>query len=150
MTSSKTMRIACVGCLAALIAMSAESASAHHSFAAYDMTRNVAVEGTIKSFLWTAPHSRIDLLVADKRGGSATWRIETGGPGELLRMGWKKDDAKGVRVGDKVTIVLHPKADGSAGGSLSSIKLGDGRVLHGFEAGPGGPGTPPPVASRSN
>ncbi len=31
-------------------------ASAHHSFAMFDMSRNIAMTGTVKEFRWSMPH----------------------------------------------------------------------------------------------
>src|SRR5580692_7834739 len=40
-------------------AMVAPPASAHHSYAMFAVTKQVAIEGTVKQFMWTNPHSWI-------------------------------------------------------------------------------------------
>jgi hypothetical protein len=43
-----------------------------------------------------------------------------------MRGGWKYTD---VKVGDKVTLLINPLKDGSAGGMLETATLADGRTL---------------------
>ncbi len=45
-------------------------------------------------------------------------------PNFLERRGWSKNTLK---VGDKVTIVIHPVKDGQHGGSFVKVTLADGR-----------------------
>ena len=50
--------------LIALAAMlTASSALAHHSFAMFDQSKSVTVQGTVKDFRWANPHVFIQLLV---------------------------------------------------------------------------------------
>jgi hypothetical protein len=101
---------------------------AHHSTTGYDHTRSVTLEGEVREFQWTNPHSWIQLLVTDSRGAITEWSVETGTPSLNVRHGWKKTDLK---PGDKVTMVIFPMSNGSAHGTLSEIALPDGRVLSG-------------------
>ena len=48
--------------------MFALPAIAHHSFAMFDASKTVTLEGTVKEFHWTNPHSWIFLNVADGEG----------------------------------------------------------------------------------
>jgi hypothetical protein len=101
-------------------------ASAHHSFAMFDQTRQLALHGTVQEFQWTNPHSWIFLDVADAAGKSATWQIELNSPNNLKRQGWKSD---ALKAGDKVTVVLNPLRDGKSGGLFISVTLPNGSVL---------------------
>ncbi len=104
-------------------------AAAHHSFAMYDQTKVVAVQGAVKAFQWTNPHAVLWVLVAPKDGGAAEmWPAELPtSPGNLTRMGWSKTS---VRPGDKVIIEINPLRDGRHGGSLKKVTLVDsGKVL---------------------
>ena len=69
---------------AALLA--AGSALAHHSFAMFDQSKIVAVQGTVKDFRWTNPHVFIQLLVKNDQGIEEEWSIEMTSP-EHLSMG---------------------------------------------------------------
>ena len=42
--------------------ITAESASAHHSFSMYDRHRTVTLSGVVKEYVWMAPHVRISVL----------------------------------------------------------------------------------------
>ena len=101
------------------------SATAHHSFAAFDGEKNLALTGTVKEFQWTNPHSWIQLMVTDSGGKQTEWSIEAGSPNSLARTGWKRTS---IKAGDKAEIVVHPMKDGSPGGSLVNVKV-NGTVL---------------------
>ena len=98
-------------------------ADAHHSFAMFDMQKDVTLTGTVKSFQWQSPHTWLQVNVADGGGQSVEWSLEMGAPGMLYRNGWRQQS---VRSGDKVTVVIHPLRDGRPGGSVVSAILADG------------------------
>jgi hypothetical protein len=103
----------------------AAPASAHHSGAGYDMTKTYTAQATLKEFRWGAPHSAAVFVIKDKDGKSQELNMATAAPGALSRQGFKPKDFK---VGDQVEIVWHPSRNGNLGGTLSSIKLPDGRT----------------------
>ena len=100
-------------------------AFAHHSFAMFDNQKDVTLEGTIKEFQWTNPHTWIQVMVKDAAGKEVEWSIEGGSPNSLSRNGWKRTSLK---PGDKVVLVTHPLKDGSAGGSLVTVSV-DGKPI---------------------
>ena len=106
--------------------------SGHHSFAAFDQEKSIAVSGTVKEFQWVNPHAWIQMMVADAQGNEVEWSIEMSSPTSLLRRGWKP---KTLKPGDKVTVVAHPLRDGRPGGSFFSATLADGGKLGGAPAG---------------
>lgn len=114
------------------------AAFAHHSFAMFDLAREVTVEGVVKELQFTNPHVWIQMMVADDKGGETEWSIEAGAPGMMIRTGWKSTTLKS---GDKITLVMHPLKSGKPSGSLVRVTVPDGRVL-----GPGGAPPPPPKA----
>ena len=111
---------------AAALLLSSSVADAHHSFAMFDLGKDVTVEAVIKEVQFTNPHVWLQILVADGKGGQTEWSIESGAPGMMLRSGWKPSTLK---PGDKVTLTMHPLKNGSPGGSLVSVKVPDGRTL---------------------
>ena len=117
--------------------LTGQPALAHHSFAPFDLARELTLVGTIKEVQFTSPHVWLQVLVPSTRR-QTEWSIEAGAPGMLLRTGWK---ATTLKPGDRVTIVTHPTRSGAPNGSLVRVTLADGRVF-----GPGGP--PPPQPSR--
>ena len=114
----------------------AGSAWAHHSFAMFDLDKNVELEGTVKEFQWTNPHVWLQILVSDGKGSTTEWSLEAGAPGMLTRTGWKSSMLK---PNDKVSVVIHPLKSGGPSGSLVKVTLPNGRVM-----GPGGPAHRPP------
>ncbi len=103
--------------------LTAHSALAHHSFAMFDQSKSVTVQGTVKDFRWTNPHVFIQLLVKNDAGGEDEWSIEMTSPEHLARVGWKPG---AMKPGDKVTLVIHPMRDGSTGGQYLSGSGPDG------------------------
>jgi hypothetical protein len=91
-------------------------AAAHHSFAMYDRMRTVILTGIVKVYSWTSPHVTIHVLADHAGGGFVTWLIEGSTPSVLARGGWTSSLMK---PGDKVSIGMHPRKDGAAGGLLA-------------------------------
>jgi hypothetical protein len=108
------------------LTVAALPAAAHHSFAVFDNQKNVTLEGTVKEFQWTNPHSWVQLTVTDPATGEQVeWSIEGASPNALSRQGWKRTSLK---AGDKATIVMHPMKDGTKAGSLVSATVNGVRV----------------------
>jgi hypothetical protein len=107
-------------------------AGAHHSFAMFDLGKEVTVEAVIREVQFTNPHVWLQILVNDGKGKETEYSIESGAPGMMLRNGWKPSTLK---AGDKVTLTMHPLRNGKPGGSLVKVIVPDGRTL--------GPGAPP-------
>src|SRR3977135_180855 len=92
-------------------------ASAHHSFAMFDATKEVTMSGTVKEFEWTNPHSWLRVTVNDQKTGKPVlWALELSSPARLTTMGIHRDS---VKVGDVVSVTFHPRKDGKGGGQSS-------------------------------
>ncbi len=117
MKVSKTM-LALAG--VSVVSLAGAPAFAHHSFAMFDNQKNTTLEGTVKDFQWTNPHSWIQLMVKDGSGKEVEWSIEGGSPNGLSRNGWKRTSLK---PGDKASVVIHPLKDGTNGGSLVTVTV---------------------------
>lgn len=98
---------------------------AHHSFAMFDQTKTVTLQGTVKELQWTNPHCYLQVLVPSQHA-TAEWSIEMHSPLAMYRMGWRPGSFK---PGDKVTVVLNPLKDGDNGGRLLTAVDADGRKL---------------------
>jgi hypothetical protein len=120
----RTLTLALI--IGTLAAATAREAAAHHSFAPFNMESEKTISGTVKKFDWTNPHTWIWLDVANDKGTVETWGIEGMSPNYLGRRGWTKNSLK---PGDKVSIVVRPMRDGSAGGMFVRATLADGREL---------------------
>jgi hypothetical protein len=110
-------------CAVAIIAATAgSSTSAHHSYAVYDTTRLVEVEGIIEEFEWIAPHSLLRVRTDEARLYTAEWRPPIG----LERVGIERDTLK---KGDRIVITGNPRRDFDESGIVnfkSVRRLADG------------------------
>ena len=79
--------------LAALL-VAAAPAIAHHSFAMFDMQKEVTAKGVVKEFQWTNPHSWVQLQIKNDKGETEEWALEALSPNVLSRMGWKRNSLK--------------------------------------------------------
>jgi hypothetical protein len=112
--------------LALAVTIAAVPATAHHSFAVFDMSAQKTVTGTVKKVDWTNPHIWIWIDVANGKGGSDVYGFEGMSPNFLERRGWKRTTLK---TGDPITVVYRPLRDGTNGGMFVSSKLADGTAL---------------------
>jgi len=97
-------------------------ASAHHSFALFDVTRTIELEGTVKSFEWTNPHSWIRLEVAGPQNTVKEWMIEMPPAGTLAREGLGRNF---IKAGERIVVHVNPLKNGGEGGSLARFSFDD-------------------------
>jgi hypothetical protein len=116
---------------AVLLSAGAGSAFAHHSFSMFDMQSTKTLNGTVKQFDWTNPHTWLWMYVANDKGELEQWGIEGMSPNFLGRRGWSKNTLK---PGDKVAVEIHPLRNGEKGGTFLNVTLPDGRILRMFGA----------------
>ena len=99
--------------------------SAHHSFAAFDMSKEQTITGVVSRFDWTNPHTFIWVDVVNEKGVTESWAIEGMSPNYLGRRGWSKNS---VKPGEKITVSVRPLKEGKTGGMFIRAQIGD-RVL---------------------
>jgi hypothetical protein len=113
------------GCAALTILVTAPlRLEAHHSAVMFDEQKAITVEGTVKEFQYTNPHSWLLVDVTDKDGKVTTWGFEAEGPNTLLRNGVRPGDLK---FGTKITITGHPMKDGRPGALWMKAVRDDGK-----------------------
>jgi len=110
-------------------------AVAHHSAAMFDMQKEITVQGTVKDFQYTNPHSWLIVVAKGADGKDVEWSFESEGPSSLLRVGIKKSS---LLPGDKISMKTHPMKDGRPAGLWLELTKSDGTVLS--------PRPPPPPA----
>jgi len=132
MNPHRSFQIAVAG---ALVLAAALPASAHHSAAMFDMSKQVSVQGTVEKWVWANPHSWLYIRVEQANGTQEIWGCEAGSTGMLARGGWNAADMK---AGDKVTVTGAPERTGNHIMLMNQVQLPGGRVLN------AGAGTPPP------
>jgi hypothetical protein len=138
------MKTKLTSALALVIALAAAApALAHHSFAMFDRSREVRLDGTIKEFRWINPHSWITVTVPATGGEPVDWQIEMTSPNNLVMAGWKRTS---LNPGDKVVMFVYPLKDGGSGGSFVRVQFPDGRVLSSTSSTPAS--SAPPAAAH--
>jgi len=119
----KTLTLA----VAALAMHSAAGAVyAHHSYAMFDESAKLTLEGVVTEFQWTNPHGWIHVEVTDEQGEPVVWSIESGAPAAMARQGWRPTT---IGPGDEIEITFHPLRNGNPGGDYMSVTLPDGTVM---------------------
>ena len=120
------MRFQFAGAVVGAVALAAGTAQAHHSFAMFDMTREVTVSGTVKQFQWTNPHAYIQLTAKDQQGRDVEWSMEMGAPMYLYARGWRPSSLK---AGTRITVTLNPLRNGRPGGVVRDVTGADGKPI---------------------
>jgi hypothetical protein len=107
------------------IATFTTGALAHHSFAGFDKSRKVSLQGTVKQWQFTNPHSWLQ-VIAIEGGRQVEYSIEGASVNTLVRRGWNRTTFK---PGDKVTISIYPSIDGKKSGALLSATFANGKTI---------------------
>jgi hypothetical protein len=125
---------------AAGMVIAAAPAVSHHSAAMFEPEKVVTLNGTVKEFEYTNPHSWLYVLVRDEQGVETLWGFEAEGPSALMRAGIRKNS---LEPGDRVMVRTRPLRDGRPAGAWVTVTKSDGTVLNPRPA-------PVPVAAPAN
>jgi Family of unknown function (DUF6152) len=101
-------------------------ASAHHSAANYDLSKEVAVKGTVIEWIWQNPHCVLRFDVTDDSGAVRHWAVEVQNPTSMTNRGWSR---RSFAAGDQVTVSLHPSREGQPVGLMTKVLLASGQTL---------------------
>jgi hypothetical protein len=100
------------------------TATAHHSATMFEPTKTITVEGVVKEFQYSNPHSWLLVDVKDKAGKVTTWGFEAEGPSTLQRAGIRPSE---FPAGTKVTMTGRPMKDGTPAAIWVLAVRGDGK-----------------------
>ena len=110
-----------------LTAIAAMPASAHHTVAYdVDISKLVALTGTVTSVEWKNPHVIFHLAVPDVTGTRVDWEIESRHIDGMRRDGIASDT---IKVGDALTMNVMVTRNGSHHAATASVVLPDGRKV---------------------
>jgi hypothetical protein len=97
---------------------------AHHSATMFESEKTITVEGVVKEFQYTNPHSWLLVDVKNKNGSVTTWGFEAEGPSTLQRSGIRPSD---FAAGTKLKITGRPMKDGSPAAIWVEAVRADGK-----------------------
>jgi hypothetical protein len=94
--------------LGTLLILITDSASGHHSRAAYNSEEIAAIEGRIVRYEWASPHVYVYVEVESDSGQPEIWEVETGPPAFMTRLGWSSQT---LTEGESVVVNGNPSVD---------------------------------------
>lgn len=100
-------------------------ALAHHSYAMFDDKTTVDLQGTVKEWRFTKPHTWL-ILTVEENGKSNDWAIEGPTTNGLQPRSWNQGT---FRPGDRIKVEVNPLRDGRKGGAFIKATFPDGRIL---------------------
>src|SRR6058998_386333 len=121
----KRIRFGILFSVALLVAV-ALVAEAHHASVMFDSTKEITLEGTVKEFQYTNPHSWLLVDVTNKDGSVTTWGFEAEGPSTLMQRKIRPSD---FAFGTKLTITGNPMRDGRPAEMWIKAVRSDGKVF---------------------
>jgi hypothetical protein len=115
----KLIRYVTIALGAPAVALCATVAAAHHSAAQFDFSQRVTVQGVVKEFNVTNPHTAAIVEVTDAKG-TRTVEYEGHSASHFFRAGYTRDM---VKAGDKIAILIAPRHDGHDGGFIQAFTV---------------------------
>jgi len=107
--------------------------AAHHGRGStFDMKKQLTLKGTVSMVKWQNPHVLISIDVKDEAGSVVTWTFENSNVHTLATQGYNRNTLK---IGQPVTAVLNPAANGAPLGIIVKVILEDGREIMSRERG---------------
>ena len=112
--------------VALAVSVLAPTAAAHHSRAAYDMTQEIVVEGTVAALAWKNPHIFMTVETKSPDGESYRVEIEVTSVSEAPVLGLTKE---AIAPGARVAVRAHPGRGGPRTRAVGLVvTTGDGTV----------------------
>lgn len=99
-------------------------AFSHHSHAMFDLSKELTVTGTVTQFVFRNPHVFLYLDVKSANGEVVNYSVEMSNLPNMIRRGIGQGTFK---VGEQITVNMHPLRDGRPGGSYATIVDASGK-----------------------
>jgi hypothetical protein len=104
----------------------AAPAWSHHSHAMFDHSKPATVTGTVKEFVFRNPHVYLYVDGKNDKGELVTYWIEMSNIQNMIKQGINQNTLK---IGDVVTVKMHPLRDGRPGGNYETLTMADGKTF---------------------
>jgi uncharacterized protein DUF6152 len=118
--------------LAATVIAAVPLAAHHGRGATFDMKKQLTLKGTVSQIKWQNPHVLISIDVPDETGNVVTWTFENSNVHTLATQGYNRNTLK---IGQPLTAVLNPAANGAPLGIIVKVILADGKEIMSRERG---------------
>jgi hypothetical protein len=113
-----TFKTVVAAAFASALALCAAVATAHHSAAQFDFAQRVTIEGVVKEFNVTNPHTWATVELTDDKRGTRVAEYEGHSASHFYRAGYTRGL---VKPGDKIAILIAPRRDGEDGGFIQAF-----------------------------
>ena len=122
-----------ISILLIVLSVLAATLDAHHGRGAtYDMKNRITLKGTVTRVDWRNPHVVIWMDAKDDTGKVINWGFENAGVSQLAQEGYNRNTLK---VGQEITAVVNPAANGGATAIVVKVILADGSEIMSRERG---------------
>ena len=115
--------------------------AAHHSPAAFDLRRELRLDGVVTKIEWANPHVYITIQVENAAGERVMWVIEAGAPGFMTRLGWT---GRSLAPGERVIVAANPARNSDRKMAVGNSVLKRDGTLFSIR----GSGIPPALAAE--
>ena len=99
---------------------------AHHGSADYFVDREVAVEGVVKQWRWSSPHTWVLLTVSRAGGAAEEWNGE-GPPLQWAEVVGRSNAT--LKPGETVRLIMYPSRREAHGGLIKRIERASGNLV---------------------
>jgi hypothetical protein len=111
-----------------LVAAAPALVLAHHSGAMFEEKKTITVDGVVKEFQYSNPHSWLLVDVTGPDGKVVTWGFEAEGPSTLQRAGIRPSE---FPVGTRLSITGRPMKDGRTAATWEyAVRQKDGKKFN--------------------
>jgi hypothetical protein len=117
---SVSIRTFVVALGAPALALCVTVAAAHHSAAQFDFGQRVTIEGVVKEFNVTNPHTWAVVEITDDERGTRDAEYEGHSASHFYRAGYTNNM---VKPGDEIAILIAPRRDGEDGGFIQAFTV---------------------------
>lgn len=112
-------------CLLAVL-FASPLAQAHHSFAMFDSSQFMLVEGTVVRWDFNSPHSWLYIEALNAEGEMVQWGFEAGSPINAMRNGVTGNT---FQRGEHIKVVMNPIRNGDPAGAICFAQKEDASLV---------------------